>query len=68
MKECWDALNSMGANKSLGNDGLSNEFGEIHTYLVQVLNHSFSNKQPSNSQRQAMITLIEKGGKDKKVP
>ena len=26
VKECWDALNSMGANKSPRNDGLSKEF------------------------------------------
>ena len=41
-------------------------FKEIHMYLIQVLNHSFSNEQLSNSQRQAMITLIEKKGKDKR--
>ena len=61
----------MGANKSPGNDGLSKEFyicffKEIHMYLIQALNHFFSNEQLSNSQRQAMITLIEKKGKDKK--
>ena len=71
MKECWDALNSMGANKSPGNDGVSKEFyicffKEIHMYLIQALNHSFSSEQLYNSQRQAMITLIEKKGK--KVP
>ena len=65
VKKCWDALNSMGANKSPRNDGLSKEFyicffKEIHMYLIQALNHSFSNEQLSNSQRQAMITLIEK--------
>ena len=46
MKECWDALNSMGANKSPGNDGLSKKFyicffKEMHMYLIQALNHSF---------------------------
>ena len=71
VKECWDALISMGANKSPGNDGLSKEFyicsfKEIYMYLIHALNHSFSNKQLSNSQRQAMITLIEKKGKDKR--
>ena len=68
MKECWDALNSMCANKSSGNDGLSKEFyicffKEIDIYPIQALNHSFSNEQMSNSQRQAVITLIEKKGK-----
>ena len=61
----------MGASKSPGNDGLSEEFyicffKEIHMYLIQALNHSFSNEQLSNFQRQAMITLIEKKGKDKR--
>ena len=61
----------MGANKSPGNDGLSKEFyicffKDIHVYLIQALNHSFSNQQLSNSQRQAMITLIEKKGRDKR--
>ena len=60
----------MGANKSPENDGLSKEFyicffKEIHIYLIQALNHSFSNEQLSNSQRQAMITLIEKKAKIK---
>ena len=71
VKECWDALNSMDANKSPGNNGLSKEFyicffKEIHMYLIQALNHSFSNEQLSISQRQAMITLTEKKGKDKR--
>ena len=35
-------------------------------YLIQALSHSFSNEQVSNSQRQAMITLIEEKGKDKR--
>ena len=26
LKECWDALNSMKNNKSLGNDGFTEEF------------------------------------------
>ena len=70
VKECWDALNSMDANKGPGNDDLSQEFyicffKEIHIYLIQALNHSFSSKQLSKSQRQGMITLIEKRAKIK---
>ena len=69
--EIWNALDSVGNNKSPGNDGLSKEFylcffQEIHSYLVDALNLSFTHGQLSNSQCQAMITLIEKKGKDKK--
>ena len=58
VKECWDAHNSMVANKSPRNDGLSKEFyicffKEIHMYLIQALNHSFSDEKLSNSQRQS---------------
>ena len=69
--EIWNALNPMRNNKSPGNDGLSKEFyahffEEIHSYLLDALNLSFTHGQLSNSQRQAMITLIEKKGKDKR--
>ena len=70
-KECCDALLSLGDNKSPGNDGLSKElyvcsFDEIHPFLVEALNYSFQHGELSISQRQAVITLIEKKGKDKK--
>ena len=63
--ECWDALKSMGNNKSPGNDGLTKEFylasfAERQDYLLQSINFSFHNGQLSNSQRQTTITLIEK--------
>ena len=68
-QECWDTLQSFGNNKSPGNDGLSKKFyvclfNEINAYLIDSLNHSFHEGQLSTSQRQAMITLIEKKGKD----
>ena len=64
-KEIWEARNTMANNKSLGNDGLSKElhvcfFNEIHTYLLNTLNCSFSCGHMTSSQRQAIITLIEK--------
>ena len=70
-KECWQALLLMGSNKSPSNDGLSKEFyvclfDEVITYLLDALNLAFDQGQFSNSQRQAMITLIEKKGKDKR--
>ena len=70
-RECWDALSSMNNNKSPGNDGLSKEFyicffEKLANPLIQALNQSFVDGEMSNSQRQAVITLIEKKGKDKR--
>ena len=61
----------MGIDESLGNDGLSKEFyicffDEIITHLLAALNFVFDQRQLSKSQRQAIITLIEKKGKDKR--
>ena len=55
-----------------GNDGLTKEFyvcffAEIAAPLVKSLNHSFSVGEQSTSQRQAVITLIEKKGRDKRL-
>ena len=63
----------MGNHKRPGNDGLTKVFymcffNEISTYLIDALNLSFAYGQLSNSQRQAIITLIEKNGKDKRLP
>ena len=70
-RECWDALSSMNNNKSPGNDGLSKEFyicffEKLADPLIQALNQSFVDSEMSNSQRQAVITSIEKSGKDKR--
>ena len=70
-RECWDALSSMNNNKSPGNDGLSKEFyicffEKLANPLIQALNQSFVDGEMSISQRQAVITLIQKKGKDKR--
>ena len=70
-KEYWEALQSMKNGKSPGNDGLTKEFyvcffNEISPLLIDVLNHSYQTGQLSTSQRQALITLIEKKEKDKR--
>ena len=67
--ECWIALYFHG--KSPGIDGLFKEFyscffHEIHDYFLESLNYSFIHQQLSHSQHKAMITLIEKKGKDKR--
>ena len=69
-RECWDALSSMN-NNSPGNNGLSKEFyicffEKLVDPLIQALNPSFADGEMSNSQRQAVITLIEIKGKDKR--
>ena len=64
-RECWDALSSMNNNKSPANDGLSKEcyicfFEKLADPFTQALNQSFLDGEMSISQRQAVITLIEK--------
>ena len=61
----------MNNNKSPGNDGLSKEFyicffETLADPLTQALNQSFVDGEMSISQRQAVITLIGKKGKDKR--
>ena len=71
LAECFKSLRSFQSNKSPGNDGLTVEFynafweslGEL---LVDSLNCSFDKGELSNSQKQAIITLIEKKDKDKR--
>ena len=70
-KECWETLQPMKNGKSPGNDGLTKEFyvcffNEISPLLIDVVNHSYQTEQLSTSQRQALITLIEKKEKDKR--
>ena len=68
--ECFKALKSFGKCKSPGNDGLTAEFylffwthlGEI---MVKSFNTSYEKCLLTNSQRQAVITLLEKPGKDR---
>ena len=68
LKECWDALVSMEFNKSPGNDGLTKEFyvyffAEVGSLLVSTLNFCHDKGELASSQKQAVITLIEKRGK-----
>ena len=59
-------------NKSPGNDGLSKKFyetfwEEIKIPLCNSITKLYQNGQLSTSQRQAVIKLIEKKDKDKKL-
>ena len=69
--ECFK-VGTFPKNKTPGNDGLTIEFylafwplfGRL---LVDSLNYAFEFGELSNSQKQTIITLIEKKGKDKKA-
>lgn len=59
-------------NKSPGNDGLTTEFYPafwplVGRLLVDSLNYVFDFCKLSNSQKQAIITKIEKKRKDKRL-
>ena len=71
MKECWEALSAMKINKSPGNDGITKEFYQhfwaiLGNFLVATLNYTFEKGELSVSQKQAVITLIEKKDRDKR--
>ena len=68
--ECYKSLQLFESNKSPGNDGLTAEFYKAfwHTLgnlMVDSLNYSYDHGELSNSQKEAIITLIEKKDKDK---
>ena len=65
LNECWEALNSMKNGISPGNDGFTKEFyvsffGAFGPLLLKILNYSFEKGELSASQKQAVITLIQK--------
>ena len=64
--ECYNALQTFQKNKSPGNDGLTFEFYLIFRPVFESLNYAFEYGELSNSQKQAVITLVEKKGKDKR--
>ena len=67
-----NALKSMSNDKSSGNDGLTKEFyetfwNEIKNPLIFSIQRSFEVDQLTISQRQAIIKLIEKKERDKRL-
>ena len=70
--ECFNVLGTFPKNKTPGNDGLTTEFylafwplfGRL---LVDSLNYTSEFGELSNSQKQAIIPLVEKKGKDKRM-
>ena len=70
LNEIFGALNNMASNKTPGNDGPSKEFylaffDLLGPKLLECLNKVFSLGEFSISQRQAVVTLVEKKGRDK---
>ena len=71
-EECVKALDTFDNGKSPGNDGIPVEFYKTFWYSVglfmtEVFSHSFELGQMSNSQKQAVVTLIDKKGKARMV-
>ena len=71
-EECIKAVKTFKCNKSPGNDGITIEFykkfwPKLETVLIDSLNFSFEQGELSVTQRQAVITLIEKQGKDRNL-
>ena len=69
--ECYKSLQLFESNKSPGNDGLTAEcyrafWHTLGNLMVDSLNYSYDYGELSNSQKEAIITLIEKKDKDKR--
>ena len=70
IEECVKALDTFDAGKTPGNDGIPAEFyktffwNSIEVFMTEVFNHSFVLGEMSSSQKQAVITLIDKKSKD----
>ena len=64
--ECFKVLSITFSNdKTPGNDGLTIEFykffwPEVGTFVVDSLNYAFFHEELSSSQKQGVITLLEK--------
>ena len=68
-EECFRLLDSFVNNKTPGNDGIPIEFYKtfwsvISDSFMNCINESFEKGEMSSSQKQAIITPIEKEGKD----
>ena len=70
--ECYKVLSTFENDKTPGNYGLTIEFykffrPEIGLLLVDSLNYAYFYGELSNTQKQAIITLIEKKNKDRRL-
>ena len=67
-EECYKILKEIKFNKSPGNDGFTVEcyvtfWPQLGEMLVETLNDTYEKSELSNSQKQGVITLLEKEGK-----
>ena len=72
VKECYNSLHTIANNKTPGNDGLSKEFyiafqNELGNDMVNSFNFSFEKGHLTNTQKQVIITLLEKPDKDARL-
>ena len=72
MSECFATLKTFQKNKTPGNDRLMVEFylafwPLVRKHLVECQNFTHRHGELSTSQKQAIITLIEKKDKDKRL-
>ena len=70
-RKCWYVLSSINNNKSRWNVVLSKDFNmwffeKLTDPLIKVLNQSFMDGEMSISKWQAVLTLIERKGRDKR--
>ena len=68
-EECYKILKEIKFNKSPGNDGFTVEcyvtfWPQLGEMLVETLNDTYEKSELSNSQKQGVITLLEKEGKN----
>ena len=70
VNQCFNCLQSIPSNKPPENDGIAHDFYTaffdlIKDLLMSSINYSWEVGELSTSQKQVVITLIEKKGKDK---
>ena len=70
IEECVKALDTFENGKTPGNDGIPAEFyktfwNSVGDLMTDAFNCSFVSGEMSNSQKQTIITLIDKKGKDR---
>ena len=70
--ECLNVLSSFNNDRTSGNDGLTVEFyktfwDHIGKMLVDCLNYSYKHGALSTTQKQALITLLQKENRDRRM-
>lgn len=66
MEECAKVIRTFPKSKAPGNDGLTIEFYQkfwpiFGRFLIESINYTFAHGELSSSQKQAVITLLDKG-------